>query len=205
MHFTKVFVALFTVSAVAAHPMFLQARAPVSKPPAKAPAPPAKNGGKPKPAVVTIGPEGRPTDRMRKENMKPGRILPQKCKMPNDCTNCPNLKNGAPGTVVSCDIKRGGWCNCDDKAIAAIANPIMGVVMKGLAEMGNAPVFKAVTNLVKGFEDIKQVAQVILSAVLPPGAKQAVKAFFEVWPKFTPSHIDDATKGVLDKIMSKVA
>ncbi|KAJ7599646.1 hypothetical protein C8J56DRAFT_908528, partial [Mycena floridula] len=177
MHFTKVFVALFTVSAVAAHPMFLQARAPVPKPPAKAPlkapAPPAKNGGKPKPAVVTVGPEGRPTDRMRQENMKPGRILPQKCKIHLDCTNCPNLKNGARG-VVSCDIKRGGWCNCDDKAIAAIATPIMGTIIKGLEKMGDTPVLKAINHLIKGFEDIKQVAQVILSAVLPPGAKQAV-------------------------------
>ncbi|KAJ7587523.1 hypothetical protein C8J56DRAFT_942054 [Mycena floridula] len=152
MHFTKVFVALFTISAVAAHPMFLQARAPVSKPPAKtsakAPVPPAKSGGKPKPAVVKVEPYVSRTDQMRKENMRPGRILPQKCKMPYDCTSC--TKNGVRG-VVSCDINKGGWCNCDDKAIAAIATPIMGIVIKGLEKMGNTPVFKAVSNLIKGW------------------------------------------------------
>ena len=48
--------------------------------------------------------------------------------------------------------------------------------MKSVAAIGNAPITKAIGNLMAGISDVKQVLGTILGAFLPPVAKAALKA-----------------------------
>jgi hypothetical protein len=47
--------------------------------------------------------------------------------------------------------------------------------MKAVVAIGNAPITKAIGNLMAGISDVKQVLGTILGAFLPPVAKAALK------------------------------
>jgi hypothetical protein len=47
--------------------------------------------------------------------------------------------------------------------------------MQGVAAIGNAPITKAIGNLMEGLADVKEVAGTIIGAFLPAPAKAALK------------------------------
>jgi hypothetical protein len=49
-------------------------------------------------------------------------------------------------------------------------------MVDAMAKIGNAPIVKALYNVMQGFEDIKQVIGMIAGTVLGPAAKIGVKA-----------------------------
>jgi hypothetical protein len=65
-----------------------------------------------------------------------------------------------------------GVCKCNDKTVNFFASTFMTAV----AAIGNAPITKAIGNLMAGISDVKEVLGTILGAFLPPVAKAALKA-----------------------------
>ncbi|KAG5652782.1 hypothetical protein H0H81_003662 [Sphagnurus paluster] len=90
-----------------------------------------------------------------------------------------------------------GFCSCDNAAVNVFAN----VFMDAVKAVGNASITKAIGNLMQGLADVKQVVSIIAGAVLGPQAKAALKAALMAFPDVGPSHIDQATKGVLTKVL----
>lgn len=64
-----------------------------------------------------------------------------------------------------------GFCSCDNPVINVISNAFVDSV----AAIGNAPITKAVGQLMQGLADVKQVVSTIVTAMLPPPAKAALK------------------------------
>ena len=64
-----------------------------------------------------------------------------------------------------------GICKCDDKTV----NFMAATFMKSVAAIGNAPITKAIGNLMAGISDVKQVLGKILGSFLSPAAKAALK------------------------------
>lgn len=64
-----------------------------------------------------------------------------------------------------------GLCKCDDKVISFMASKFM----KSVAAIGNAPITKAIGNLMAGISDVKEVIGKILGSFLSPAAKAALK------------------------------
>jgi len=71
--------------------------------------------------------------------------------------------------------------------------------MKAIIAIGNAPITKAIGNLMAGIADVKEVLGTIVSAFLGPEAKAALKIALNVIPDTGPSHIDRAAKTALLK------
>jgi len=69
-----------------------------------------------------------------------------------------------------------------------------------IAAVGNAPVTKAVGQVMQGMADVTQVASTVAGVFLGPEAKFALKAALNVIPDTGPSHIDQAANGVVGKI-----
>jgi len=112
------------------------------------------------------------------------------CKKLKDCT-CPK-PNSKVTSSVSCI---NGLCKCNDKAVIFFGN----MYMKAIIAVGNAPITKAIGNLMAGIADIKEVIGTIAGAFLGPEAKVALKAALNVIPDTGPSHIDKAAKTALLK------
>jgi len=112
------------------------------------------------------------------------------CKTVNDC-KCPK---GDPKKIHSTSCIN-GRCKCDDPGIALFAN----TAMKAIQAIGNAPITKAMGNLMQGLADAKQVLGTIVGSFLGPEAKLALKVALNAFPDTGPSHIDQATKKFLTK------
>jgi hypothetical protein len=54
-------------------------------------------------------------------------------------------------------------------------NFFAGEFIQGVAAIGNAPITKAIGNLMQGLADVKEVAGTIVGAFLPAPAKIALK------------------------------
>ena len=89
------------------------------------------------------------------------------CKRVTDC-KCPWNPKSKTGHSTSCI---NGVCKCDDKGVNFFANTFMSAVIA----IGNAPITKAIGNLMAGISDVKQVLGTILGAFLSPAAKAALK------------------------------
>ncbi|KAG6852302.1 hypothetical protein C0991_001116, partial [Blastosporella zonata] len=87
---------------------------------------------------------------------------PKLCKKVQDCS-CPKTAKS-----TSCI---NGTCQCDNPVINLVGDEFMKAV-KGI---GNAPITKAMGNLMQGVADVKQVLSTIAGAVLGPEAKAALK------------------------------
>ena len=72
--------------------------------------------------------------------------------------------------------------------------------MKALTAFANSKILNGVGEVFKVIEDIKQVGATVAGTILGPEAKIALKAAMMAIPDFGPSHIDDATHGVLKKV-----
>lgn len=64
-----------------------------------------------------------------------------------------------------------GLCKCDDKTV----NFMGSMFIKSVAAIGNAPITKAIGNLMAGISDVKQVIGTILGSFLSPAAKASLK------------------------------
>ncbi|KAF8886619.1 hypothetical protein CPB84DRAFT_1827044 [Gymnopilus junonius] len=119
-----------------------------------------------------------------------GKINPNMhfCKKVTDC-KCPKKSNKQIHSTSCIN----GVCKCDDAAV----NFFAGKWMQAIVAIGNAPITRAVGQLMKGLADVKQVIGTIVGAFLPPPAKLALKAALQAFPSTGPSHIDDATKKAL--------
>lgn len=91
------------------------------------------------------------------------------CKKVSDC-KCPKL----PSNQISSTSCINGVCKCNDKTVAFFA----ATWMKSVAAIGNAPITKAIGNLMAGISDVKEVLGTILGAFLPPVAKAALKVSY---------------------------
>ncbi|KAG6844352.1 hypothetical protein H0H87_007577 [Tephrocybe sp. NHM501043] len=129
-----------------------------------------------------------PTSKYRAQNADPNRVVPDTCKKVADC-KCPAASG--PGMRSTSCIN--GFCKCNDSTIHAVA----GKFLDAVAAIGNAPITKAVSNLMKGLATIKDVAGTIVGAVLPPHLRQALKVALNALPNTGPSFLDDAKKKVL--------
>ena len=56
-----------------------------------------------------------------------------------------------------------------------MVNLFAGEFIQGVAAIGNAPITKAIGNLMQGLADVKEVAGTIIGAFLPAPAKAALK------------------------------
>jgi len=114
-----------------------------------------------------------------------GKVDPNRktCKRVWDC-KCPGKQS------TSCI---NGLCKCDDKTVNFFGN----MFMKSIIAIGNAPVTKAIGNLMAGISDVKEVIGTILGSFLSPAAKASLKIALMALPDTGPSHIDMATKKVL--------
>ncbi|KAG6831499.1 hypothetical protein H0H87_004917 [Tephrocybe sp. NHM501043] len=157
--------------------------------------PPAKPAPHNKPAVVLYDPANSVVEQARKANYAPGRIAPKQCKQVYECT-CPKTAKS-----TAC-IK--GWCECDNPGITQVGGFFAKTILEGFAKIGNAPIMKAMEHLMKGIADIKQVVSIIAGQFLPLPARIAFKAALNVIPDTGPSHIDDATKGILMKAVGPI-
>jgi hypothetical protein len=64
-----------------------------------------------------------------------------------------------------------GFCSCNNAAVSFFANTFL----QGVAAVGNAPITKAIGNLMQGLADVKEVVGIIAGAVLGPEARLALK------------------------------
>jgi hypothetical protein len=62
-------------------------------------------------------------------------------------------------------------------------------MVDAMAKIGNAPIVKALYNVIQGFEDVKQVIGLIAGTVLGPAAKAGVKAVLTYVLNFLPEYI----------------
>ncbi|GLB34564.1 hypothetical protein LshimejAT787_0201290 [Lyophyllum shimeji] len=115
------------------------------------------------------------------------------CKKVSDCS-CPKHPNAKEIHSTSCI---NGFCQCDNPVVGLMA----GSFIKAVAAIGNAPITKAIGQLMQGLADVKEVIGTIVGAMLPPPAKAALKAALNAFPDVGPSHIDQATKAALTKVL----
>ncbi|KAF9555080.1 hypothetical protein CPC08DRAFT_726661 [Agrocybe pediades] len=155
----------------------------------KAPARP-KSPTKPKPPSKTSSSEvemytggGIFEDAERENNAR------QSCSQPSDC-KCPFNPNAKTMHSTSCI---NNICSCDNPVIGEIGKDFM----KGVAAIGNAPITKAIGQVMQGIADVKEILPTIAGAVLGPEAKAALKVAINVLPETGPSHIDQAGKKLL--------
>ncbi|KAG6918843.1 hypothetical protein DXG01_011248 [Tephrocybe rancida] len=147
---------------------------------------PKPASGKASPVLQYTG--GGVVENARKANNAPGRVVPTLCKKVNDCT-CPKTAKS-----TSCI---NGKCQCDNPVINLVGDKFM----ESIKAIGNAPITKVMGHLMQGVADVKQVLGVIAGAVLGPEAKAALKVALMAVPDTGPSHIDQATKGILTKAL----
>ncbi|KAG6918839.1 hypothetical protein DXG01_011244 [Tephrocybe rancida] len=125
------------------------------------------------------------TSEARKKNADPNRVIPATCKKLAGY-KCP--KSTTPGPQSTSCIN--GFCKCNDPT----ANAIGGKFLDAVAAVGNAPITKAIGNLMKGIATLKEVAGTIAGAVLGPQAKAALKIALNAIPDTGPSFIDGTAK-----------
>jgi precorrin isomerase len=80
-------------------------------------------------------------------------------------------------------------------------NLIGNKFMEAVTAIGNAPITKVINGVMKGLATAKQVADMLAGVVLGPEAKEALRAALYAVPDTGTSYIDDATKGVLSKLL----
>jgi len=132
-----------------------------------------------------------PTGLSARFNAVPDNPLTHSCKRVTDC-KCPKSTNPKILSSTSCI---NGKCSCNNAAVSLFGQEFL----KSVIAIGNAPITKAVSNLMKGMATVEQVAGTIVGAFLPPPAKAALKVALLALPNTGPSFLDDAKKKVLTK------
>jgi len=170
-------------------------RAPIHKPPPHNPphkpssrksTPARRPGTSPRPHLILYKGGGYV------ENARKANLARKECKEVTDCS-CPKH----PNTQIHSTSCINGFCSCDNPAI----NFITGEFLNAVKAIGNAPITKAIGNLMQGLADAKEVLGTIVGAFLGPEAKAALKVALLAFPDTGPSHIDQATKGLLTSVL----
>jgi len=117
----------------------------------------------------------------------------KRCKKVQDC-KCPEPAN--PNVIHSTSCIN-GFCSCDNPVV----NFVGGKFIDAVAAVGKAAITKAIGQLMQGLADATQVASIIAGALLGPVAKKALKVALLAFPDTGPSHVDQATKGILTKVL----